>query len=143
MNAVFDRMPRPDWASSTIVALPEGDTHDAETWARTVFDVRELPIWAAALFVAREVAVRFMGIPPADRSMLAIKQVVDGEAVLDTDDRHLRFVASVTRDDERLNVTTAVTLKGWRGRLYFAPVRLFHDPITRAMIGSAARRLAA
>jgi len=40
-------------------------------------------------------------------------------------------------------VTTAVRLKGWRGRVYFVPVRLLHDPVTRSMMASAANQLAA
>jgi hypothetical protein len=143
MPAALDLMPRPDWACSTIVALPENVTHDAQTWARAVFDVRALPIWVKGLFAVREVAVRVLGIPQGDPSMLAVKRVVDDEAILDTDDRHLHFVASVGVEGQRLNVTTAVRLKGWRGRLYFLPVRFLHDPITRAMINGAARRLAA
>jgi hypothetical protein len=37
-------------------------------------------------------------------------------------------------------VTTAVQLKGWRGRLYFLPVRFGHDQITRSMMAAAGRR---
>jgi hypothetical protein len=37
----------------------------------------------------------------------------------------------------------AVTLKGWRGRLYFVPVRLLHDAVTRSMMAAAVRRLGA
>jgi len=39
-------------------------------------------------------------------------------------------------------VTTAVWLHGWRGRLYFAPVSVLHDPITRSMMRRAVRRTA-
>jgi Protein of unknown function (DUF2867) len=55
---------------------------------------------------------------------------------------HLRFVASVTAEPHLVHVTTAVALKGWRGRVYFAPVRLLHDAVTRSMMAAAARRLA-
>jgi hypothetical protein len=110
-----------------------------------VFDLRSLPPWVKALFAAREVAVRLLGIPPGDPSMLAVDRVVDGEAVIDTDDRHLRFVATVRVDIDRglLHTTTAVRFKGRRGRLYFAPVRLLHDAVTRAMMTAALARLSA
>lgn len=75
--------------------------------------------------------------------MLAVDRVVGDEAIIDTDDRHLRFVAAVRAEAGLLHVTTVVTLKGLRGRLYFAPVRLLHDAVTRSMMVSAARRLGA
>jgi hypothetical protein len=74
--------------------------------------------------------------------MLAVSRATSDEAIIDTDDRHLRFVAAVTAEPHLVNVTTAVTLKGWRGRVYFAPVRLLHDAVTRSMMIAAARRLA-
>jgi Protein of unknown function (DUF2867) len=42
-----------------------------------------------------------------------------------------------------VHVTTLVTLKGVHGRVYFAPVRLLHDAVTRSMMMTAANRLAA
>jgi hypothetical protein len=42
-----------------------------------------------------------------------------------------------------VHVTTLVTLKGVHGRVYFAPVRLLHDAVTRSMMMAAANRLAA
>jgi hypothetical protein len=74
--------------------------------------------------------------------MLAVSRATSDEAIIDTDDRHLRFVAAVTAEPGLVHVTTAVTLKGWRGRVYFAPVRLLHDAVTRSMMTAAARRLA-
>lgn len=41
-----------------------------------------------------------------------------------------------------VRVVTAVRLKGWRGRLYFGPVRLLHPVVVRAMLRRAARGLA-
>jgi len=144
-TVAFDLLPRPDWAATTTVVIGPGAPHDPAVWARAVFDLRSLPAGAKALFAAREVAVRLLGIPPGDPSMLAVDRVVDGEAVIDTDDRHLRFVATVRVDADRglLHTTTAVHLKGRLGRLYFAPVRLLHDAITRAMMTSAVARLSA
>lgn len=73
--------------------------------------------------------------------MLAVDRIIDGEAVIDTDDRHLRFVAGIRTEPGLVHVTTAVTLKGWRGKLYFAPVRILHDPVTRSMMTGAAGRI--
>ena len=70
-----------------------------------------------------------------------VSEVRDGEALIQTDDRHLRFVAGVRADDGLLHVTRAVQLKGRRGRLYFLPVRFLHDQITRSMMAAAAQRV--
>ena len=66
--------------------------------------------------------------------------VRDGEALIDTDDRHLRFVAGVRAGHGLLHVTTAVQFKGWRGHCYFVPVRFLHDQVTRSMMTAADRR---
>lgn len=139
MSVVYQLMPRPDWAATTTVTVPGGTARDAEGWARAVFAVGSTPAWIRALFGAREVVARLLRIPPGQPAMLAVRQVRDGEALIDTDDRHLRFVAGVRADGALLHVTTAVRLKGWRGRLYFLPVRFLHDQVTRSMMTAAAR----
>jgi hypothetical protein len=139
---VFDLMPAPDWAATTTIAAENAAGHTPEEWARAIFDPRAVPPWVGALFGVRQAAVKALGIPRGRRWMLAVSQANRDEAIIDTDDRHLRFVASVTAEPGLLHVTTAVTLKGWRGRVYFAPVRLLHDAVTRSMMTAAARRLA-
>ena len=140
MSACYELMPTPDWASTTTIAVPDGAAHDAAGWARAIFQVRSARTWVKALMAAREVAARILRIPPGDPGMLTVSQVRDGEALIVTDDRHLRFVAGVRADERLLHVTTVVTFKGWRGRLYFLPVRLLHDSVTRSMMQAAARR---
>jgi hypothetical protein len=140
MSAVYQLMPRPDWAATTTVTVPDGTTRDAEGWARAIFVVGSAPSWIRALFGVREVFARLLRIPPGRPGMLAVREVRDGEALIDTDDRHLRFVAGVRADHGLLHVTTAVQLKGWRGRGYFLPVRFLHDQITRSMMTAASQR---
>lgn len=140
MSVAYDVLPRPDWASTTTIAVPDAAARDAEGWARAIFDVSAVPVWAKALFGVREIVARALRIPPGNPDMLAVSEVRAGEALIDTDDRHLHFVAGVRADHGLLHVTTAVRLKGWRGRIYFLPVRFLHDPITRSMMQSAARR---
>jgi hypothetical protein len=141
MSVAYQLMPRPDWAATTTVAVRDGSARDAEGWARAIFAVGSVPLWAKAMFGAREVVARLLRIPPGRPEMLAVREVRDGEALIDTDDPHLRFVAGVRAEDRLLHVTTAVQLKGWRGRLYFLPVRFLHDQITRSMMTAAAERL--
>ncbi|HEY3717598.1 MAG TPA: DUF2867 domain-containing protein [Jatrophihabitantaceae bacterium] len=141
MSAVFEIVPRPDWASTTTVAIPAGLTSDPEVWAKAIFDSRTVPSWVKALFVIREGAVRLLRITPGNPQMLAVDRVVGDEALIDTDDVHLHFAAGVRAADGLLHVTTAVALKGWRGQLYFTPVRLLHDAVTRSMMNRAVRKL--
>ena len=142
MSVAYQLIPDPDWATTTTVSLPEGLDVPADRFARAVFQARSVPAWGKALFVAREVAAVALRLPPARRDMLAVREVRDGEAVIDTDDVHLRFVAGIRTEPRLAHVTTAVRFKGLRGRLYFVPVRLVHDPITRAMMRRAVRSLA-
>ncbi|SRR6266536_4671796 len=141
MSAAFDVVPRPDWASTTTVAIPSDLTRDPLVWARAIFNRNSVPPWAKALFVVREVLVRLLRITPGNPQMLAVDRVVGDEALIDTDDVHLHFAAGVRADAGFVHVTTAVALKGRRGRLYFAPVRLLHDAVTRAMINRAVGEL--
>jgi hypothetical protein len=140
MSVAYELIPRPDWASTTTIAVPDGTAHDSRAWAERIFDRRSVPTVVKALFVLRQVVVPLLGIPVAGSSALAVSGVRGDEAVIDTDDRHLHFVAGVKAEPHLLHVTTAVTLKGWRGRLYFLPVRFLHDQITRSMMRAAAGR---
>jgi len=134
MSAAYRLMPQPDWAATTTVAVADVSARDPEEWAGAIFSVGSTPNWVKVLFGAREVVARLLRIPPGQASMFAVREVRDGEAIIDTDDRHLRFVAGVRADDRLLHVTTAVELKGWRGQLYFLPVRFLHDQVTRSMM---------
>ena len=142
MSVAYQVMPWPDWAATTTVTVTDGSARDAAGWAETIFAVQSVPLWVRTLFGAREVVAQLLRIPPGRPGMLAVREVRDGEALIDTDDQHLRFVAGVRADDRLLHVTTAVQLKGWRGQLYFLPVRFLHDQITRSMMAAAARRSA-
>lgn len=137
-------VPRPDYCDVMVVPLPADASTDPAAWARAVFDVRRGPRWVAALLAVRQVAVRLLGLPPAPRETFAVREVDGEEALLAFDDRHLDFRVGVGVDAERrlLRVVTAVRLHGWRGRTYFAPVRLAHPVVTDAMIRSAVRRSA-
>jgi hypothetical protein len=141
VSFVYQLLPKPDWATTTTVAVPDDSAHDAAGWARAVFAVGSVPSWVKVMFGVREVVARLMGIP-SGRGAFTVREVRAGEALMDTDERHLRFVAGVQASDGLLHVTTAVRLKGWRGQLYFWPVRFLHDQITRSMMTAAVRRAA-
>jgi len=145
MTLAFKAMPAPDWAETTTITIPPVPTHTSEEWARAVFDVRNVPAPVLAMFWLRERVVGLLGIAQGRPDTFAVDKVADGEALIEADEKHLRFVASVQADHDAglLHVVTAVELKNRAGRIYFAPVQLLHGVITRAMMTSARKRLCA
>ena len=137
-------IPSPDYADMSIGVLPQGAPTDAAVWARSIFSVRTMPGWIKAALVVRQVLSPLIGVPRAKRDVFAVRSVRDNEALLSVDDRHLDFRVGVGVDEQSrlVRVTTAVTLKGWRGRLYFAPVRLAHPIVVHAMLKRAQKVLA-
>lgn len=67
----------------------------------------------------RQLLVPLIGVRAAPRDTFAVRQVDGDEALLAMDDRHLDFRCGigVDRETRLVRVTTAVRLKGWRGRL--------------------------
>lgn len=144
MSAAYEILPTPDWATTTTIAIAHSSPSDPMLWARTIFGADNAPLFVKILFAARVVAAKILRLPQADQSMLTADIVVGDEAIIDTDDKHLHFVAAIRPDPAAglLHVVTAVNLKGIVGRIYFAPVSLLHDTITRSIMKSAAATLA-
>ncbi len=142
VSQALDHDTAPDWADVVIVPLPPGDDADARAWSRRVFSMGGAPKVVLALMGLRQLLVPLLGVAPSGRDVFTVDTVVGQEALIVARDRHLDFRCGVGVDHEAglLRVTTAVWLHGWRGRVYFAPVALLHDPITRAMMVSAVRR---
>lgn len=143
-SLALDAIPEPDFADVQLVALPAGSDADPRVWTDRVFDIRSAPGWVWALMALRQAVVGLVGIHRGDSSAFGVARVEGTEALIDTDDDHLRFCCGVAVDAERslLRITTVVTLKGWRGRLYFTPVSILHGPVLRAMMIKAVRRSA-
>jgi hypothetical protein len=82
-----------------------------------------------------------IGVQPSPASVFDVDKVDGEEALISADDSHLDFRAAVGIDPEGrlLRVTTTVRLHGWRGRLYFLPVGMLHNPVTRSMTKRAVR----
>lgn len=137
-------IPAPDHADVVLVPLPAGAPVDPVVWAEAIFSVASVPVWVKALFGLRQAVVGLIGVSRGSAEVFAVRETLGPEALLAADDRHLDFRAGVAVDEasRMVRVTTAVRLHGWRGRLYFAPVRLLHEPVTMAMLRRAARRLA-
>ena len=136
--------PPADWADVVIVPLPEGVPDDPRFWAREIFSFQNAPTFVAMLMGLRQLLVPLIGVKPGTLDVFAVDDVVGDEALIVEEDRHLDFRCGVGVDREArlLRVTTAVWLHGSRGRLYFAPVSVLHDPITRGLMRRAVRRAA-
>jgi hypothetical protein len=102
-----------------------------------------MPGWVAALLRLRQALVGMVGIRRAPAGVFDVAEVRGEEALISTDDTHLDFRCGVAFDAGAglLRVTTAVRLKGWRGRLYFAPVRVLHPLVVHAMMARTIDRL--
>ena len=142
---VFTDMPEPDYADMSIVVLPSGAPIDPALWARTVFSARSMPLWVLLAFGVRELVAPFIGVPRGSRKVFDVRTVRGEEALLSVDDRHLDFRVAVGVDTHArlVRVITAVRLKGWRGRVYFWPVRRGHPLGGDARVSRARRRRAA
>lgn len=142
-SLALDDIPRPDFVDVVAAPLPSGATHDPRVWAETVFAGTSSPLWIRFAFAVRQLLAPVIGVPRGGRDTFAVSRVEDGEALIAVDDRHLDFRAGVAVDvDTRLvRVTTVVRLKGWRGRVYFAPVSVVHPVVVQSMLRRACKRL--
>ncbi len=142
-SLVFEDIPAPDFADVQLVVLPEGATTDPVTWAKSIFSVRSAPLVVRALLGLRQLLVPIIGVNKAESDVFDVSRAVGEEALIAANDDHLDFRVGVGVDaaDSLVRVTTAVRFKGWRGRVYFIPVRPLHGPVIRAMMNRAARTL--
>jgi hypothetical protein len=142
-SVAFRDLPEPHFADAAFAVLPEGATTDPAAWATTLFDRRTVPAWVAAAMAVRQLLVPLLGIRPASGSPFEVREVTGQEALLGFDDRHLDFRVGVAVDpaDRLVRVVTTVRLKGWRGRLYFAPVQVVHPVVVQSMLRRARTRL--
>lgn len=141
-SLAFRDQPPPDWADVVLTALPSGSTGSAQYWAEQVFSLEHGPKPVLVLLVLRQQLVRLLGIKRSSPDVFAVREVQGDEALIVAEESHLTFRCAVGVDHGSglLRVTTAVWLHGRRGKLYFAPVSVLHDPVTRSMMVKAVRR---
>lgn len=134
-------IPRPDYTHTVIVPLDAHASTDPAAWARRLFDPRDMPRWVAAAIGLRQALVPLLGVARSPRDTFDVREATEDEALISADERHLDFRCAVAIDETTrvLRVTTTVRLHGIRGRLYFAPVRLAHPVVMRALVRSTAR----
>lgn len=139
---VLRHCPRPDRYDRQSMPLPHGIDLAPDEWAREIFDIRHSGPIVKTLLGLRQSLVPLIGVPPTRVNPFRVRNVEDGEALIAHRERHLDFWCGVRGDGGALDVTTAVTLHGWRGRAYFVPVGVLHGLVTRAMMRRAVRRVA-
>ncbi|GEL95952.1 DUF2867 domain-containing protein [Cellulomonas composti] len=139
----------PDYADTSIIALPAGAPTDPAQWARTVFGIRSMPVWIRGALLLRQVLAPLIGVARAPRDTFAVDEIRTdpagrGEALISADDAHLDFRCGIAVDAAAglVRVTTNVRLHNRRGRLYFLPVRALHPIVVDSMLRRAARNLA-
>jgi hypothetical protein len=138
-------IPAPHYADMMIGVLPAGASEDPGVWAETLFSLRSMPGWIRAALVVRQALAPLIGVPRASLDVFHVRETTGDEALIAADDVHLNFRCGVgvDRDARLVRVTTTVSLKGWRGRLYFLPVRLAHPIVVHSMLARAQKVLAA
>ena len=134
-------IPRPHYSHTVIVLLDEHPSTDSAEWAERLFDMRRAPRWVAAAIALRQALVPVLGIPRSPRTTFDARETIGDETLIAADERHLDFRCGVAVDAESrlLRITTTVRLHGWRGRLYFAPVRVAHPTVIAALVRRAIR----
>jgi len=136
-------LPFVDWSDAYAVGLPTGARRrDPQEWADAVFR-SSAPLVVRALFGARELLVRTVGIERGGSHVFDTVARTDHEVLLGVDQTHLGFRASVLVDVDRVVLSTVVELRNRRGRAYFALVRRLHPLVVRGMLARAARAMAA
>lgn len=135
-SLAIEQIPDPDFADVTIGVLPAHATADPAAWARSLFSFQTMPRWVLLALLARQVLAPLMGVPRAPKDVFAVRCVEGEEALVAFDDRHLDFRVGVGVDElhNLVRITTTVRLKGWRGRVYFWPVRFGHPIVVRSML---------
>lgn len=135
------QIPDPDYADMSIAVLPAHASADPEAWARSLFSLRTMPKWVLLALGLRQLLAPLIGIPRAPADVFRVREVRGDEALIAFQDRHLDFAVGVGVDELRniVRVVTTVRIKNWRGRLYFAPVRLAHPIVVRSMLKRSRR----
>ena len=142
-SLALEQIPDPDFAEMAIGVLPAHATADPAAWARSLASLRGKPAWIIALMGLAQAAARLLGARITRRDLLRVRYVVGDEALLAGDDRHLDLRVGIGVDEARnlVRVVLAVRLKGWRGRIYFWPVRLLYPVVMRSLIRHSQKSL--
>jgi Protein of unknown function (DUF2867) len=136
----------------------------------TPFDVAKAffssaPKWVSILFNLRNKIVAVFGLktsknglnreeqlnnfkcePNEQMGLFKVYHKTENEVILGEDDKHLNFRVSLYLEDtenlkKNLIISTTVEFHNWLGRLYFLPVRPFHQLIVPSMLKGIIKEL--
>ncbi|MDR1807677.1 MAG: DUF2867 domain-containing protein [Propionibacteriaceae bacterium] len=134
---------RIDYADAWAAPIADGETDDPLAWTRALGAAAfNLPA-VAALMRVRNAVVRLVGLAAvADHDLPASRFPVlaegDHELVTGLTDQHLNFCLGVDTHDQRVTLTTTVTLNNRFGAAYWwGAVRWFHPAIVAALLRHA------
>jgi hypothetical protein len=132
-----------DWSDAYAVTIPSGEgPRDPQEWADAVFRAPPSPL-VRALFGARQLTVRLVGIEVGGRHVFDTVSRSEHEVLLGADQGHLAFRVLVAVETDRVVLSTVVRLRNRRGRAYFALVRRLHPMVVCSMLARAARNMTA
>lgn len=125
------------------------------------------PAWTQALFALRNKIAPIFGLKVPDKTedpqglaenfqvepnerlgLFMVYSKTENEVIMGEDDQHLNFRVSLLREDDpskkglkSLTISTTVDFKNRFGKLYFLPVKPFHQLIVPAMLKRTIKQL--
>jgi hypothetical protein len=125
------------------------------------------PKWVDTLMALRDKIVKLFGLKTSDRltenerhpdindlkpgqqlGIFKLFALAENEVILGEDDKHLNFRVSIllqpptdNRAETRLSITTAVKFNNLFGKLYFLPVKPFHQLIVYSAMKNIVKQL--
>lgn len=137
-----------DYCDSYQISKKTNDTIDS-----IVTEIFKIPLWVDYLMIIRNQFVEMFGLKTDSKKAASIdtfypigsKAVYftvvdrnDNEIIMAENDKHLNFRTSVFIDrnngPSKIYLSTVVTFNNVWGRLYFLPVRPFHQIIVRSLL---------
>jgi hypothetical protein len=121
--------------------------NSAPKWTAQLFELRNKIVAAFGLKIPEKVENRkelldgFACEPNERLGLFKVYSKTENEVILGEDDKHLNFRVSLLKDDntskegtKKLTISTTVKFNNWFGKLYFLPVKSFHQLIVPIML---------
>lgn len=137
---IVGALPRIDVADMFVIERRRETTADPDAWAQAIFV--DLPPWVDVLLRMRERLDRLVGIERRDLDAFAVIERSANEVLLGADAEHLDVRTAVRCEPTRVVLSSAIQLRGRRGRASHAVTRHLYPLVMSAMLDRAAQRLA-
>lgn len=118
-------------------------------WVEKLFHLRNIIVSKFGLktsgnIIDRQQQVESFQCEPGEQlGLFKVFNKTDNEVIIGEDDKHLNFRVSLLLDksNKLLIISTTVEFNNWLGRLYFLPVRPFHQMIVPTMLKEIIKKL--